>query len=763
MPDLVGKRLGDFELLRPIGRGGMGMVYEARQLSLNRRVALKVLSAGLLASESTIIRFQREAQAAAKLKHDHIVPIYAQDECEGLYYYAMELIEGRPLSQVISALRHADSRISPAISPTQTLPRSEPLAETVALPRAPVVRPSTIAKPAAAEVTVPLSPANDHYRQITRRIAEVAEALHYAHQQGVIHRDIKPHNLLQDQSGRLRITDFGLSRMISEPGVTMTGEFIGSPSYMSPEQIRGPRQSTDPRSDVYSLGATLYEWLTLRVPHPGESPEEIIAHIATQEVLPPRALNRTIPHDLETICLKALAREREQRYLSAGELAADLRRYLEGYPILARRAGTMERLGKLLMRHRLAVTAAAVVVTLCVVLAALLKQSLRTQQMASQSGTALVSVTAERDTLKKETEQLREQLDLLKMIAMSPEQIGAPLLESAPKVLQQLDQLSRSGNRANATQPIPAMEQGVTGLSRVAESATAMFNQLLMLPEAPRREVVQGALAFDTTRRWIRMLPTTLQNQTPTNQQVAEDYWLAISVRDPVQKLKYLDQALQKDPRFTPALYMRCLLCCAERNYKDMLADAELLVRLDAPSIDALGLCASARLLNDQPREALRLLENRRVEVGQDHWLQALRGLSLLLLGDPSAARTSLEEVRREHPELVLAAIGLAQACIEQGLAQQALTHANAAVESDAINGYAYLMRGLTRDQLLDYSGANEDYSKSIELGITSRFVLGRKYQALENLRTLQPATESTDSLDQLLPDNPLQKPNDAS
>jgi len=333
----AGKHLGDFEILEELGRGGMGVVYRARQVSLNRVVALKVLPGTVCTSEAAVNRFRHEAQAAAKLHHTNIVPVYAQGEADGHFYYAMELIEGPNLghmlkedrSAVLSGL-HADhfSRIDGGSAATGVGPQPQSISFDHSSVRQ---RPN--------------------YRRIARLIASVADGLDHAHKANVIHRDIKPQNLLLGRDGQLHITDFGLARMLDEPSLTITGEMLGTPAYMSPEQIDADRERIDLRTDVYSLGVTLYELLTGNRPFEGVSREQLIARIRAREPKALRRIDPQIPIDLETICLRAMEKSPPQRYPSAGEFAADLRRYADNRPILSRRTSLLEKGVKWVKRH----------------------------------------------------------------------------------------------------------------------------------------------------------------------------------------------------------------------------------------------------------------------------------------------------------------------------------------------------------------------------------------------------------------------------
>jgi serine/threonine protein kinase len=333
VPPIVADALGEFHLRREIGRGGMGIVYEAEQTSLGRRVALKVLPATADVDAKQLARFQIETQVAAALHHPHIVPIFAVGCDRGVHYYAMQLIEGRCLAEMLRDPRPprgpkagADQGDDPE---PQAAPRSSPF-----LPRD------------AARLTV-----------------QAATALEHAHGLGVLHRDIKPGNLLVDDRGHLWVTDFGLARFQGVGDLTLSGDLLGTVRYMSPEQAAGGR-ILDPRTDVYSLGATLYELLTGRPAFDGTDRQELLRQIAHVDPTPPRKLDPTIPRDLETIVEKAMAKEPHRRYATAGELADDLERFLADRPILARRPGLAERAGRWTQRHRRATAAAAALVVL---------------------------------------------------------------------------------------------------------------------------------------------------------------------------------------------------------------------------------------------------------------------------------------------------------------------------------------------------------------------------------------------------------------
>jgi tetratricopeptide (TPR) repeat protein len=332
--------LGDFRLVREIGRGGMGVVYEAVQVSLGRPVALKVLPFAAALDARQLQRFKNEAQAAAGLHHSNIVPVYAVGCERGVHFYAMQLIDGRSLATVLAELRHG--------------PRPGPGSADAA----------AVTPAGAARSTLLSARGPAYFRRVAELGVQAAEALEYAHQMGVVHRDVKPANLLVDTTSRLWVTDFGLARCQAGAGITRTGDVVGTLRYMSPEQALSRHGLIDHRSDVYSLGATLYEALTLRPPYPGRDREELLRQLTLGDPPPPRRHDAALPAELETIVLKAMRPEPESRYATAQELADDLRRFLEHRPIKARPPGPGERAAKWARRHRTLVAAAAAVLLL---------------------------------------------------------------------------------------------------------------------------------------------------------------------------------------------------------------------------------------------------------------------------------------------------------------------------------------------------------------------------------------------------------------
>ena len=288
------RQFGEYELLEEIARGGMGIVYRARQISLNRLVAVKLLLSGPLASSTDLQRFRAEAEAAANLQHPNIVAIHEVGEHAGQPFFSMDYVEGACLSELV---------------------REHPLPA----PRA------------------------------AGYVKMIAEAIQYAHERGVLHRDLKPSNVLIDHAGQPRIIDFGLAKRLSpEPPfssihdpLTTTGQVLGSPNFIPPEQAAGKRGAVGRRSDIYSLGAILYHLLTARPPFVAATAHEVVDQVLNTEPVGPRSLNPSVPRDLETICLKCLEKEPLRRYRSAQELADELGRFLRGDPIQARPVGPL--------------------------------------------------------------------------------------------------------------------------------------------------------------------------------------------------------------------------------------------------------------------------------------------------------------------------------------------------------------------------------------------------------------------------------------
>ena len=342
----VGGRLGDFTLLRRLGRGAQGDVYEARQESLGRLVALKILAPYLTLNPERVQRFRREAEAGGRLGHVNTVGVHAVGTCNGLHFIVQELVAGG---------RTLGDRIATA--------RNEP-----ELPRG-------------------------WYETTAELFVQVADALHVAHEAGIIHRDVKPGNILITKTGVPKVADFGLAMVLDDLHRSLSGELIGTPFYMSPEQTSASRTGLDRRTDVFSLGVTLYEALTLQRPFDAENREGIVEQIRLHDPHEPRRLRASVPRELSVICMKAMEKRPERRYPSAGEMADELRRFLRHEPIRARPPGPVTRAAKWMRRHPVAsATGSVTMAALVVVTALLIETSLarkRTEEAGQATATAL--------------------------------------------------------------------------------------------------------------------------------------------------------------------------------------------------------------------------------------------------------------------------------------------------------------------------------------------------------------------------------------
>ncbi|MCP4591552.1 MAG: protein kinase [bacterium] len=682
----MGRKIGEFEIIREIGRGGMGTVYLAQQKSLNRVVALKVLSSGLGLTGASVLRFQREAQAAASLHHQNIVPIHALGETDGVYYYAMEYIRGESLYELICRARDAVDTDATAVAETEPLGESDDLAATVPIPvPASVLGSSDPALSHGAPVTA------YQFEKIAGLIASVADALDYAHRRGIIHRDVKPHNLILGEDERMYILDFGLARVLEQPGVTTTGEFVGSPLYMSPEQITGRPQGVDPRTDTYSLGATLHEWLTLSPPYPGETREQVISKIITSDVQPSRTLNPHIPEDLETICAKALEKDPRGRYQSAAEMRDDLRRFQTHDRIRARRTSILGRAGRFLGRHQVASLATVALAVALTLVAALVVQSRRL-------GDAELSVAS-----------------------------SAPTVESAIPVETDLSQ-PPSGNDRVTTAPPPGPVVAETGTEtpdhRVArkllESAEAdRLAKLLAVmvagtpidPLAQRfsQAFIDRLRAYESQRLETRLGPGFAAVDTV--------YVTALATADLEQASTLVGESLRLDPGNIDAEQLAGALACARQDFANMLARAEVVVRNRPGDPDGFLLRGAARLFTGDLEFSQADLGTA-LELGEaSSWARTLRGVALQRSRDYPRALRDFEGALAASANNVAALLGRAQVKVYLHQHVAAVADLVRVIELEPENTDAYVLRGDCFDAQGRYAEAAEDYTQALSAG----------------------------------------------
>jgi WD40 repeat protein len=441
-------QLGDFRIVREIGKGGMGVVYEAEQVSLGRRVAVKVLPSSLLGDAQAKRRFEREAKAAARLHHTNIVPVFGVGEEQGVPYYAMQFIRGLALDQILKELvprqggepTAGASPLGPPAGAPQDL-RAGELARSLW----PGLSPGTARLAAGPEpvpprtsATTPDSPAGEdgrrsdppdgpppavtlpgpgsgtsrvgtkrptYWQGVARAGVQAAGALDYAHRQGVLHRDVKPSNLLVDSAGSVWVTDFGLAKADGQQDLTQTGDILGTLRYMPPEAFEG---KADARGDVYALGLTLYEMLALRPAFAEKDRALLISRVTTGEPERLDRLNPAIPRDLVTIVHKSIDRDPRGRYKTAGDMAADLQRFLDDVPIQARRVSQLERLGRWARHHRgLAATLAALLVLLVAVAVGSTAAALWFQESAARQAQLALDAQAAQEKAERAAEEAR--------------------------------------------------------------------------------------------------------------------------------------------------------------------------------------------------------------------------------------------------------------------------------------------------------------------------------------------------------------------
>lgn len=425
------QQLGEYRIVREIGRGGMGIVYEAEQVSLGRHVALKVLPTHALLTSHLLTRFQNEARAAARLHHTNIVPVFGVGEDQGIHYYAMQFIQGHGLDEVLQELRRLRRREAAG---TQSASEqgdddrpAKPLSRIIAKNLAAGQLASEASRPEQSGREEPHSVHEPsdllgrsldgsssvhsrshgiYVRSVARMGLQVAEALAHAHSQGILHRDIKPSNLLLDAHGVVWITDFGLAKQEGSD-LTHSGDVVGTLRYLAPERFRG---ASDARTDIYGLGVTLYELLTTRPAFTTTDRHRLIHDIAHLEPAPPRRVEPHVPRDLETIVLKAMAKEPAGRYATAAEMAADLRRFLDDQPIAARRAWIAERAWRWCTRRpALAAMSLALLVSLAIGFCGVLWQWSRAEQQRIFAENSLLVSRSERKRAERNLDEANRQ------------------------------------------------------------------------------------------------------------------------------------------------------------------------------------------------------------------------------------------------------------------------------------------------------------------------------------------------------------------
>lgn len=549
--------LGDFQILRELARGGMGVVYEAIQLSLGRRVALKVLPFAATFDSRQLQRFKNEAQAAALLHHTHIVPIYAVGCERGVHFYAMQLIEGQSLATVIGQLRQRESRSS-AQPMESTLDRAERLESLRGQASAPLAQRSTIH--VTDTITGGSSIRSETYvRRAARLIVQAAEALEHAHQEGVVHRDIKPANLLIDASGSLWVTDFGLAQLQADNGLTRSGDVLGTFRYMSPEQTSGQRTVLDHRTDIYSLGATFYELLTLEPVFSGENHQQLLYQILNQDPRNPSELNKAVPPELDTIILKALSKLPGDRYRSALEFSADVQRYLDHQPILAQRPSLLDRARKWSRRHPGAAIATMSAMALIAVLSLASQYRISLEQQRTKD--ALAREEQRAVEAEQRFQQARQAVDA--MFQISEEELADKPSEGARRRILEIvlnyyqDFIDQRRGDPEAQAELAAVQEKVKAILHELTVMQRMMHARLLASESVRDELQlsdqQEAQLKPLLEQWLKQQDTLLGDRSQSEDErrlrlvrSAETYEKAlVDVITPQQNERFRQIALQ--------------------------------------------------------------------------------------------------------------------------------------------------------------------------------------------------------------------------
>jgi serine/threonine protein kinase/formylglycine-generating enzyme required for sulfatase activity len=398
-------QLGDCRIIREIGRGGMGVVYLAEDVPLHRHVALKVLAPAVASNDWAIARFRTEARAAGRLNHPAIVPVHSFGVDRGVHFIVSDLVEGETLHARLSTTRSGRA--------SELSGKKPPSA-----PASPEVRPSGSPSESVEELPGVVTLKPDELRVAVEIAATVAEALDHAHEKSIIHRDVKPGNIIIDDEGCPHLTDFGLARDLETDSLTRTGVLAGSFYYMSPEQALAHRVAIDHRTDIFSLGVVLYELLTLRRPFGGRTSQQVLHAVSFHDPRRIRAVSPAVPRDLEVVCLKALEKNPDDRYQTAGALADDLRRFLAGEPVHARPPGILRRVRRFVALHRAVSAAAAAVVTMTVLGAVVVTR-------LPVSGMSTLIVTADVEDARVEIRKI----DLMSRRPMAGLDLGAATVD----------------------------------------------------------------------------------------------------------------------------------------------------------------------------------------------------------------------------------------------------------------------------------------------------------------------------------------------
>jgi len=616
---------GKYQLEKRLGKGGMGAVYLASDPDLNRKIALKIL---LLEDEGLVERFLREARASANLKHPNIIQVYEVGTIDGRHYFTMEYIEGNSLKDLIEN-------------------KDRPLTN----------------------------------RLIVETISEIASALAYAHSRGIIHRDVKPQNIMVDSQGRPYLTDFGLFKQLTglDKSLTLSGDIVGTPDYMAPEQATGKKQEIDPRSDVYALGATLYHSITGRVPFTGSDLYEVLNKVINEDPPAPSSIIKVIPRDLETICLKCLEKDRTRRYQSATEVALEIKRYLQGEPITAKMTSRITKLYLKAKKNKaISISIASASVILLAVIIALLISSARTSQR-------LEELRKDAFTSYKEgkIEQTLVACERFREITKDDEELN----KLYDTVSSKVDKRTRAMKTIEQAEASPAPDQKIQAANKALDIDPTFAEAHLLMGRGYKAKSDEAGRSPDECRE--------LQNKA----------------------VECFTEAIKLQPDLAYAYYERAMITAYQWNKpEEAISDFEMVLKYDPES--NIGYFAKGNIEKDQKRydEAIKSYTKAIEIYPKDSWSYTNRGNAHYVKGNPKSALADYDRAIELDPKSVKAYTNRGNAHYVKGNLESAVADYSKAIELDPKDAIAYNNRGIAYKIKGDLESALADYTKSIEL-----------------------------------------------
>ncbi len=655
--------LSDYEILGELGRGGMGVVYKARQPKLDRLVAIKVLPTLIsLSRPDAKARFRREAKLAAGLEHTGIISVYDFGEIDGTLYFTMQLINGRSLSSVLEEIKETGSfeSVTGAYNDKATQSHADSS------------KTASFSRPSKSNVA--------YYRMVASWVADVADALQYAHEMGVTHRDIKPSNLLIRDDGRIMISDFGLARSHDEDSITVTRTLIGTCRYLSPEQIDSSRGPADALVDVYALGATLYEMLTLHPIFSGRDDKQIFHNVLSNDPIPPHRHNPSIPRELETICLKAIEKNRNSRYASAAQLADDLRRWLLDLPIQARRQSPTQRALRAIRRRRIPITMGVIIAALSAISLGLTVaiDGIRTQGRESESRAMLqeAMLSEQEASTSFRLEQYEPALRSINhALALAPNRSSSVHLKARL--------LLRNTRRAEAVDLLHQyLEVNQDDLVAHFLAGYGLHYHFGHPPNFPAPAEHETHAEHDDNAKSLRTKWAKLLDHIHTVEALAIDSPEAICLRSCIEPsheiaIESLTTAIEMAPEFTEAIVERAVRKGFLEDWESALTDLNRAIKL---------------------------------KHGGDR-VYGLQSISLYHLDRYAESESALTRAIELNPGQIDWWYNRAVVRVFQNKHAEAIKDSTRAIEIDPQYEFAYVTRARGKDGLGDFEGALNDYN----------------------------------------------------